>query len=115
MVIYYSPDAGVMSNSKYCSETELQKFNPSSASSIAYRSAEKKHDFERAYESRGDKLLAKRPMPFLKALEMSNKMEKSSLFNEQAGGKSATTTLTTKTDTTDNRQSQYEMNYEISV
>lgn len=93
MVIYYSPDAGVSSNSKYNSETELQKFI-SSTPTI-------QHD---GYDSK-EKML-KMPMPFLKALEISNKMEKNNLFSDQKS-------LNVKD--TDNRQSQYEMNYEISV
>ena len=103
MVIYYSPDAGVMSsNSKYNSETELQKFSSPTASSQHHRSV---HNNDFGYEPR-EKLL-KRPMPFSKALEISNNME-SNLFADQGRA-----TLTTRD--TDNRQSQYEMNYEISV
>ncbi|KAJ6218459.1 hypothetical protein RDWZM_009616 [Blomia tropicalis] len=107
MVIYYSPDAGFISNSKYRSETELQKFAGSTPSIANHEIAVTSSDF--GYDSRDNcQIREKRPMPFLKALEMSNKMEKGNLFtNEQ------TKPLTTKE--TDNRQSQYEMNYEISV
>lgn len=144
MVIYYSPDAGVISNSKYSSESELQKFSgSSSACSTPSGHKYQQHqgqgqgqgqaaygeqrttmptpshhgvlaDFAYDQSSTRDKLLMKRPMPFLKALEMSNKMEKSSLFAEQNKATTTTSTLTTK-DAADNRQSQYEMNYEISV
>jgi len=105
MVIYYSPDAGAMSNSKYSSESELQKFTSSTPPS-QHMHPDKSVDNDFSYDSR-DKIL-KRPMPFLKALEISNKMEKGSLFSDQAKS------LTVKEADT-NRQSQYEMNYEISV
>lgn len=105
MVIYYSPDAGVISNSKYSSESELQKFTSSTPTS-QFQSDKSAVEGDYGFDSR-DKML-KRPMPFLKALEISNKMEKGSLFSE-----SQTKSLAAKD--TDNRQSQYEMNHEISV
>lgn len=96
MVIYYSPDAGCISNSKFNSETELQKFKnipiPMSHE-IPALSSEFKYN---------DKFL-KRPVPFMKALEITNKIDQSKQ-----------STLT-KSENSDNRKSQYEMNYEISV
>lgn len=95
MVIYYSPDAGCISNSKFNSESELQKFKNLSISSD-YESSTSNKDFN---FNLNDKMV-KRPMPFVKALEITNKLDQS----KQA-----------KNENSDNRQSQYEMNYEISV
>ncbi|XP_054153035.1 palmitoyltransferase ZDHHC8-like [Oppia nitens] len=69
MVIYYSPDAGCLS------ETELER----------------------------NQSFLKRPMSFIKALEMTDKMDRNE-HKERASS-----------ETTTDRQSQYEMNYEISV
>lgn len=182
MVIYYSPDAGVISNSKYSSESELQKYGSGSLQGTPlgrHQQQQQQHNHHMVvqhqnnhhhshpvtavygettmtttttattptasspphhlhfnsnnYEPSSKALLKQRPLPFLKALEMSNKMEKGNsagggggLFAEPNNSKQQqqpnTTTLvvaaakdSAATEAANNRQSTYEMNYEISV
>lgn len=103
MMIYYSPDAGCMSdssNSKVPSETDrsrTEQYRNNSDSGV--NSSE--HVNNSSY-------FAKRPMSFMKALEMNDKLEPTSNNN--------TTQQNVSTySNDDSRYSQYEMNYEISV
>ncbi|KAF7487764.1 Palmitoyltransferase ZDHHC5 [Sarcoptes scabiei] len=99
ILIYYSPDAGgggyVANCSKFNSETELQKYNKTQYKYINDEPIDL-----------SEKFTSKRPMKFQKALEISNKIE-------QANRQSIAARIEKSNQS--NRQSQYEMNYEISV
>lgn len=117
MLIYYSPDAGggayISTNNKFNSETELQKYKNSQ---FLYIDEQPPYDLSdhHSYHHHNNHQQShnhhthyyKRPMPFQKALEISNKLEQQN--KKQNSTKNNDTS-------SNNRQSQYEMNYEISV
>ncbi|XP_046919064.2 zinc finger DHHC-type containing 8 [Dermatophagoides farinae] len=117
MLIYYSPDAGYAVNShnnhsnKFNSETELQNLSSSSKNgNFLQYIDEDSLDFGPNSSCSDTTTISKnyfkRPMPFQKALEISNKIEHQ---NKNATGRNVESSVN------NNRQSQYEMNYEISV
>lgn len=127
MVIFYSPDAGCISSTsgKYNSETQLQRYKSSSSPTATtvvtdYNSGgcgsvstttttASGYNSELRFEQSNDNI-SRRPLPFLKALEMTNKIETSS------GGGGGSKIVIGKKDSSENvRQNQYEMSYEISV
>lgn len=102
MVIYYSPDAGCMS------ETELQRLR------------EQQHKQRTSGETPDHNMthFVKRPMSFMKALEMTDKIERTDSPLNQLSPRQQQIQRRNESQPTnndDNRQSQYEMNYEISV
>ncbi|RWS00289.1 putative palmitoyltransferase ZDHHC8-like protein [Dinothrombium tinctorium] len=134
MVIYYSPDAGYQTSdqnvsTKFSSESELQKLR--NYSNEAANTPEIKS---------GNIHFQKRPMSFMKALEMSEKLERlqnhnSNTKNQQqefsggggvaknnrnshtgtASGAAGLKNSINAADESNMRLSQYEMNYEIAV
>ncbi|RWS30432.1 uncharacterized protein B4U80_06927 [Leptotrombidium deliense] len=121
MVIYYSPDAGCSINTevdenlatKFASESELQRLRQHA------------NDMNNTPESKPtNPHFAKRPMSFMKALEMSDKIERhhshknqpdsSGIIKNSRNAQIGVKTVNAVEDT-NARHSQYEMNYEIAV
>lgn len=104
LVIYYSPDAGCISEAaRFRSESELH-------TAIEGRQAREAAHRQRqtiASTHSGSHPM-KRPMSFMKALEMTDKLEHNHHLSPRQQRRQTG-------NTEDNRQSQYEMNYEISV
>ena len=111
LVIYYSPESYTKksnSDSKFASETELQKLHTSLDSS-SMPETDGSFDLNNTSNSGNSSAnanlhFAKRPISFIKALE-----------NIERAGASRPVTSPAKNHAEDSRQSQYEMNYEISV
>jgi hypothetical protein len=103
MVIYYSPDAGGYSR-KFDTDNEKPSLLKENADREANHLFDNDNDSELS-ETRSNKSFIKRPMSFIKALEMSDKLEKQASNRQPANTKGRD----------EARQSQYEMNYEISV
>lgn len=118
MLIYYSPDAGggayISTNNKFNSETELQKYKNSQ---FLYIDEQPPYDLSDPHTYHNNHQQShhhhthyyKRPMPFQKALEISNKLEQQNKKQNSIKNNDNTNS------NNNNRQSQYEMNYEISV
>jgi len=116
MVIYYSPDAGCMpETAKFCSETELQRLREHQPLHKQRNSGTPDHTLT---QSTNATHFVKRPMSFMKALEMTDKIERADSLNNQLSPRQQQIQRRNDSQTTngdENRQSQYEMNYEISV
>ena len=103
LVIYYSPDAGCIADSaKFRSESELPQTGREAALKQRVSTTP---DYKSAQSSSHP---MKRPMSFMKALEMTDKLEHNIHSSPRQQRRQAA-------NSEDNRQSQYEMNYEISV
>ena len=109
LVIYYSPDAGCITDStKFCSETELQQIGREVGAK--QRMSCGTPDHSTGHSNAMNTHFVKRPMSFMKALEMTDKMDRNDHNNQLSPRQ-----LQRPPNNEDNRQSQYEMNYEISV
>jgi hypothetical protein len=117
MVIYYSPDAGCLpETAKYCSETELQRVREQQQQN-KQRSSSGTPDHSFSSSSNATHFV-KRPMSFMKALEMTDKIERTDSPQNQLSPRQQQIQRrndSQSTNSDESRQSQYEMNYEISV
>lgn len=115
LVIYYSPDAGnYIRNSKsdnivkFTSEKELQKLpRHHQFHQTSLDNSRIEDDTIDSSDAQSVSNFVKRPPSFTKALEMSSKLERT--------GSSSRSSQSSPKSPDEARQSQYEMNYEISV
>ncbi|XP_053206770.1 palmitoyltransferase ZDHHC8-like [Panonychus citri] len=137
LIIYYSPESLTTKkldtdcNQKFVSETELKNFNSTSIDSSSIHettittttpngsfdvnnstpttiNSSSNSAANSSNNTTNQPHFAKRPISFVKALEMSNKLER-------VGASTRPVVSPAKNVADDSRQSQYEMNYEISV
>jgi len=139
VVYHYSPeeadnslmitdlDRDAMGNNKFASETELQKLKEH----LIYNSPDRCSDQSNSTANKKSYFFSKRPVSFKKALEITEQFEKDRNThvpnnnkpnsNAMKSANKSTTAEGTVNETSntgnkeDNRHSQYEMNYEISV
>ena len=148
MLIYYSPDAGYNNvnnllhpNNRYNSDTELQNFQSlptqmknNNGNFLQYIDDDDSLDFglnstssdnvttktKKYFKQPPPPSSSSKPMPFQKALDISNKIEHhhQQQQNKNNGANTGVVGRNLQVENTvnnSNRQSQYEMNYEISV
>jgi len=98
-------------STKFCSETELQQIGRDSA--YKQRMSSGTPDHSSGQSNAMNPHFIKRPMSFMKALEMTDKIEKNDPNNQLSP--QSRQFQRQSANSADDRQSQYEMNYEISV
>ena len=124
VVVYYSPEEASNSlmitdldsvGNKFASETELAKLKEH----LIYNNAETSN-LTKQQNSNKKYFFSKRPMSFKKALEITEQLDRNSSHgvpnNNNLNNKNASKSNdAADSNKDDNRKSQYEMNYEISV
>lgn len=103
MVIYYSPDAGCASEPKTPESQLKEQLNQRNSG------GDNSDHFVNTSH------FTKRPMSFMKALEMADKLERFEGHSPSPKQRQPNLLDTSSSVSNENRQSQYEVNYEISV